>query len=284
MLLLAIVAAGALIWLAFFYFGSKGISRRADAGKEDAIRFELAAAPRSDRHVESLLAANPKSMSLLRQYVGNAMDRQDWPEALRRADLFIARLPKSADGRLARINILRMSGHGEESVALLRKLVRRTPKDPGVLWTWSEEAIRRQDWAEAVLRLERLRKWAPDWTLGHVEAAKALVASGRRDEAEALLAEAMRRSPEEWRIWQAAAWIAEGADEQAGAIRRWEQMRAAFPAEPAGFLGGAEALARAGEAAAAAALIRQARDFFPGDAAIKEAAARLVPEAPQEAV
>ena len=284
MLAVALGAASALIWLAFFYFGSKGVSRRANVGTEDGIRFELAAAPGSDRHVESLLAAHPNSEAALRQYVDNAAHRQDWPEALRRADLFIARRPKSAGGWLARVYILRMSGRGDESVVLLGKLAaRRMRKDPDVLWVWSEEAIRRQDRPEALLRLQRLRRKAPGRREGYTEAARVLAASGRRDEAEALLAEAMQRLPGEWRIWQTAASIAEGAGGQADAFRRWEEMRARFPGEPAGFVGGAEALARAGEAAAAAALIRQARDFFPGDKAVKEAAARLAPEAPQEA-
>ena len=278
MLLLAIVAAGVLFWVAFFYFGWKGISRRTDQAKEDDIWFELAVAPRSDRHVESLLASNPKSEALLRQYVGNAIDRQDWPEALRRAEMFVARRPRSAGGRLARIYVLRMSGCEAKSLALLRKAVRWMPRNREVLLAWSEEAVRRQDWPEALRRLERLRKRAPDWAAGYLLAADALVASGRRDEAEALLAEAMQRIPKDQWISQAAARIAEGANDLGKAIRLWEEMRALFPGEPTGFLGGAEALARAGETEAAAALIRQGRDFFPGNAAIKEAAARLAAE------
>jgi predicted Zn-dependent protease len=282
--LLTLGAASVLIWLAFFYFGSKGISRRGNAAREQEIRFELAAAPHSDRHVESLLVASPKNEDLLRRYAWNAAERQDWPEALRRADMYIARLPNSAGGWLSRSGVLRMSGQEEESVALLRKLVRHKPKDPEVLLAWSEEAIRRQDWAEAVRRLERLRKRAPDWPQTYLLAADALVAIRRREEAEAILAEGMRRLPEHWTIWQKAAWLAEAAGDLQGAVRHWDDMRARFPREPAGFLGGAEALAKAGETEAAAALIQQGRDYFPGNKAIKEAVARLAPEAPQDAV
>jgi Flp pilus assembly protein TadD len=54
-------------------------------------------------------------------------------------------------------------------------------------------------------------------------------------------------------------------------------MRTRFPGEPAGYLGGVEALVQAGRDAEAAALMRQARDFFPGDKTVADAAARLAP-------
>jgi hypothetical protein len=59
-------------------------------------------------------------------------------------------------------------------------------------------------------------------------------------------------------------------------------LRERFPGEPAGFLNGAEALERPSRGEDAAALIRQACDFFPGNKAIADAAARLAPpEAPE---
>ena len=111
--------------------------------------------------------------------------------------------------------------------------------------------------------------------------ANALIEDGRPDAAEAVIAEGLQHLPETWQMWQAAARIAEHLGDREEAIRRWQAMRAQFPSEPAGHLRLAEALAQAGRGAAAAEVIRQARDFFPGDKAIVEAAARLAPpEAP----
>lgn len=82
MLALAVGLAALLIWAVFAVFSYRGINHRANVSRDTALRFELKAAPWSDRHVESLLVRNPANPILLRQYVANAAERQDWPEAL----------------------------------------------------------------------------------------------------------------------------------------------------------------------------------------------------------
>ena len=108
-------------------------------------------------------------------------------------------------------------------------------------------------------------------------AADALVEDGRGDAAEALVAEGLRRLPDEWRLWQAAARVAERLDRQDEAIARWEAVRARFPGEPSGYVGGSQALERAGRTEEAASMIREASDFLPGNAEIAAVAARMVP-------
>jgi predicted Zn-dependent protease len=76
---------------------------------------------------------------------------------------------------------------------------------------------------------------------------------------------------------QAAARLAERLGNRDEAIRHWQALHSQFPGEAAGFLRLAEALAQAGRAEEAAALIREGRDFFPGNADITAAAARLAP-------
>jgi Flp pilus assembly protein TadD len=107
----------------------------------------------------------------------------------------------------------------------------------------------------------------------------------RRRRAETVIAEGQQRLRKEW-TWmmlRAAARAADRLGSHDEAIRRWDALREQFPAKPAGFLEGAEALARAGRSEGAAALIRQARDFFPGNKTIAAAAARLVPRETPEA-
>lgn len=279
MWLLAIVLAALLIWGAFFFFSYRRLDSAGLQERDNNLQFKLDAAPWSDHHVESLLARDPDSRVLLRQYVANARERQDWPEALRRADIFIARRPRLPGPRLTRIDILRSAGREEEADAELDKALRRMPRDPDLLLAWARVAMQHKDWPEASRRFARLRQRAPDRFEGyHEAAAEALIHAGRPDEAEAVIAEGLRRLPENWMMWHAAARIAGRLDNPDEAVRRWEAMRERFPMAPAGFLGGAEALAQVGRGEEAAALILQARDFFPGNKEIAAAAARLAPE------
>jgi predicted Zn-dependent protease len=274
---LACVIAAVLIWAACFFFGYRWITRNDVAGREEELRFALAAAPWSDGHVESLLARDPDSPTLLRQYVANAVERQDWPEAQRRADIFVARAPRLSEPWLTRIGILLRAGHDEEAAAELRKVVRRMPRDADVLLTQARRAGGAGDWPEASRCYARMRQDFPTRIEGYDESLDALVNDGHPDAVEAVIAEGMRRLPDAWMIWHGSARIAGRLGEHEEAVRRWEEMRTRFPVEPWGYLGGAEALAQAGRGEEAAVLIRQARDFFPGNKAIAEAAARLAP-------
>ena len=277
MLVLAIALAAALFWGGFLYFSFRRVAAGARDGHEDEVNFQMQAAPWSDRHVESLLAHNPRSPTLLHQYVRNAIERKELPEALRRADMFFARAPRSPASWLSRSEAMRNLGHGEDALALLRKAARRFPAEPDVLAAWAREASGREDWAEAARRFERLRKRCPWRVDGYEVAADVLVRDGRPDEAEAVIAEGVRRLPDDWMMWQAAARIAERLGNPEEAIRRWEALRLRFPGEAEGALQLAEALAKAGRGEAAATVIRQARDYFPGHKRIAEAAARLAP-------
>jgi tetratricopeptide (TPR) repeat protein len=276
-LLLLIALAGTLVWVAFIVFASRLLFRRAMEQREKDLKFKMEAAPRSDSHMESLLAGAPRSETLLRQYATNPAERGDWPEALRRADLFIARLPRSPAAWLARTTALQGAGREEEAAVALRKAVRFGPKDPATLFAWSRDAMKRKEWNEALRRYDRMRQYASHWHDSYTGAADALMELGRREEAEALVADGMRRHPQTWMMWHAAARIADRAGDLDEAIRRWEDMRTRFPTVSAGYHRGAVALERAGRVEEAAALIRQGRDFFPTDKDIAKAAARLAP-------
>lgn len=277
MLVLAFALAAILTWAAAVYFGMRHIRLGNEGKRESNILFQLKTAPWSDRHVESLLARNPRNPALLDQYVRNALERKDLPEALHRAEMFTARAPRSPDGWLAHVDALRRTGREEESLALLRTALHRLPRSPEILAAWAHEAARRKDWAEAARRFERVRQRAPNLVDGYESAANALVEDGRPEAAEALIAEGMHQVPNAWPMWQAAARIAERQGNREEAIRRWEALCAQFPGQPVGYLRLAEALTQAGRREAAADLLRQARDFFPGNKEVAKAAARLLP-------
>lgn len=277
--MLTVALAAVLIWGGFFFFASRQIRRRVRQGTESTLHFEMQSAPWSDRHIETLLSRNPSSAVLLRQYVTNALDRHEWQEALRRADMFTSRLPRLPGAWLSRIDALRCAGRAEDSVALLERTVLRLPPDPDVLLVWAREAALRRDWDEAARRHARFRRRYPARVEGYREAADALAEHGRTGEAEQLIAEGLRRMPEASALWHGHARIAERAGDMEEALRRWEAVRVHFPGEPAGFLRSAEAMVKAGHAADAETLIRQARDFFPESQPVRDALKRLVPAA-----
>jgi predicted Zn-dependent protease len=224
-----------------------------------------------------LLAPYPRSPTLLTQYCAIAARRQDWAEALRRAEIFVVRAPGAPWGWLFRVSALRQLGRPDEALDLLRQAVRRLPRDPEILIVWARQALEEKDRGEALRRFEKVRRVAPLRAEGYQEAVDVLAEDGRAEAAEALIAEGLRRLSGNWVMWQAAARLAERLARQEEAIARWEALRAAFPGEPAGYLHGSEALARAGRNEKAIAPIREAHDYFPGNKDISEAAARSIP-------
>ena len=273
----ALGIAALLIWGGFIYFTRRRLAYTGSKGIEDGLNFELQAAAWSDRHVETLLARHPGSPVLLTQYVENAISRDDWPEALRRVDLFTSRAPRQPKSWLARARVLRRMGRAEESACVLREALRLHGRNADILLAWAREAVERRDWAEANTRFARLRRRFPLRGEGYFETAFALVRAGQPEAAEALIAEGQRRLPKEVQMWYAAAETAERMDNLPEAIRRWEAMRHRFPTQAGGFLRGAAALKKSGDEAAATALLRQARDFFPANKEIAAAAAQLPP-------
>jgi predicted Zn-dependent protease len=284
MIATAIGLAGILIWAAVFYFGRRFLDRQLEVTRTEQIRFELEAAPWSEKHVETMLARNPRSEMLLTRHVWIAVELGDLPEALRRADLLLKRAPRSAEARLVVIDMLRRAGQEEQAARALREAAHRFPNEFGILLAEAREAIRRKDPAEALRYFERLRHGHRQSPEGYTEAADVLLGMGRRQEAESVLAEGLRHLPDHPNIWRSMAYVAERAGDLDEALRRWQETRERFPDDAESFRLSAEMLARAGRRDEAAALIRQARDFFPGDKAIKETAARLAQDAEKPAI
>ena len=264
-----------VIWVAMVLAIIRRFKRVLLAEQEKKLQDALNEGGWSDRLVESLLSSHPGSPAVLTQYVNNAADRQDWPEALRRSLIFATRAPGVPQSWLARIRVLQSAGRAEDSLDLLHQAVRRFPRAPEILTIWAQEAMQRQDWTEAVRRLARLRRHSPEDCYGYEAGANALLSAGRPEEAEALVATAIRRQPQEWRMWQAAARLAERQGHDAEAIRRWEALRERFNTVPEGFLSGAAALTKAGHTEAAAALIWKALSLFPSNNEVVAAAAKL---------
>jgi predicted Zn-dependent protease len=263
----------ALIWVALVYATIRRLRDTTATEREHALWGHLQSAAWSDQFVESLLESNPGSPVVLRQYVANARDRQDWPEALRRAELFVQRAPSLPEARLTYIEALAAAGRRDEAEALLDRLHRRHPFNAEVTLRWARAPAARSDWDEVVRRLATLRRRAPGRLEGYAEGADALVRLGRSAEAEAVLDKGMRKFPESNRMWQSVATFAETFHDPETVAAHWAAYREHFPNEVHGFTRGAAALVKDGRLDEADRLLAAANGFFPGNGDIAQAIA-----------
>ncbi|GAN76134.1 tetratricopeptide repeat protein [Acidisphaera rubrifaciens] len=92
--------------------------------------------------------------------------------------------------------------------ALLAAAIGRTPGDQGLLAQYADLATTRAEWEAAALRWGAVRAVAPDDSLAIVREAQALHLLGRTDEAQALVADAAARMPDDAMIAQAVSVLA----------------------------------------------------------------------------
>jgi predicted Zn-dependent protease len=273
MLLISAGIAAALIWIALVYATVRRLRKTSAKEREDSLAGSLRSAAWSDKFVESLLAKHPASPVLLNQYVTNARERQDWPEALRRAELFVTSAPSAPGALLTLSDVLRSAGRHDEAEAVLRRLRRRHPFNADVALRWARIPHIRSDWEESARRFAALRRRAPRRTEGYTEAADMLVRLGRLAEAETLIRTGMAKCPDSLWMWLSAAAFSERDNDPEVAVEAWEAFRARFPDNVTGFTRSAAALTKAGRDDEADRLLTAAIGFFPGNAEIARAIA-----------
>ena len=141
-------------------------------------------------------------------------------------------------------------------------LARFPDRFEGSMW-WAEVAMLRRDWPQASERWEEFRRTFPEYLMGYVRGAKALIRAGRLEEAETLAIEAVSRFPGRpgGHIQRAEVTMRRG--DWALASERWKEIRRAFPDHPSGYVRGAKALMDGGRLEEAEALVCETRERFP---------------------
>ncbi|HVH79779.1 MAG TPA: tetratricopeptide repeat protein [Stellaceae bacterium] len=208
----------------------------------------------------------PQDVGALIDWTDMAMRRRDWPESQRRCAALRERFPDHSFGYVVGARALRDAGDLVAAEALLAEAAERFPQDAGVLIDWADAAVRRRDWGEAQRRSALLRERLPDHVVGYVIGARALRDEGRHAAAEAMLADAMERFPQDMSVAGDYALLALIRRDWLEALNRYETMREAAP----GHLG-----ARLGIAAA----LKELRRFAEAETALIEAAERFPDEA-----
>src|SRR6185437_6976398 len=103
------------------------------------------------------------------------------------------------------------------------------PDEGRLRFEYAVAAAERADWPAATERWDIVRSSCPDQPAGFVGGAAALREQGRLDEAEALLAEAVTRFPDEQSAAVEHGWSANRRRDWPEAVQRWEAVRRRYP-------------------------------------------------------
>ena len=275
MLAVAISILAALVWGGFLYAAYRFSRSRNVCGQEKKLNDRVNAPPASDSTLEPLLLKFPKSPTLRRRYTANALQRQDWETALRRAAEFRAKCPREGDGWILGARALQGLKRDEEAETLLRTALRRLPRDLPLLLHMAGRAREREDWAEMARLMGLCRRHYPDRQEGYTQGAVALARAGRAGEARALLGQARTRFPTRLEPWTIEAEITEQAGAAEEALLVWTEIIGRFPLGWQGYTGKAGLLKRLGRTGEACELLRTAQSYFPENQPVAEALKRM---------
>jgi tetratricopeptide (TPR) repeat protein/2-polyprenyl-3-methyl-5-hydroxy-6-metoxy-1,4-benzoquinol methylase len=199
-------------------------------GYGDALRE----AGQFDKAELTLSDATARFPAYLWGWVGHARiatDRQEWEEASRRWQEVCRRFPDQSVGYAGSGEALHAMGRFDEAEATLLVAVRRFPEDLWASVHYAVVAERRENWIEALGRWEAVRTRFPASPQGYIGVGSALSALGRADEAEAALAVAVERFPNDyWALVHHGA-VASGMHRWDAAAERWARVREKFPDE-----------------------------------------------------
>ncbi|HEX6840444.1 MAG TPA: tetratricopeptide repeat protein, partial [Stellaceae bacterium] len=202
-------------------------------------------------------------------YAWVAHMRRDWPEAALRWQRVRERCATYPVGYTAGAAAQRELGRLDDAAALLEMAVARFPAEPGPLVEHAWFANHRRDWQAAIGLWEAVRRRFPAQIAAYIGGAQALREAGRLGDADALLATATERFPNDPGVRIEHAALASRRREWLEAAGRWDQVRARFPDHPASYTGAAQALREQRRFAEAGAVLEEALQRFPGDPGVR---------------
>jgi len=199
------------------------------------------------------------------EYARLAERTADRAEAMRQWQAVQARFPNLWQGYGEPARLLREQGDVAAAKEVLTEAITRFPAMARPLHELAQLAEAEKDWAAAIRYWRASMMLEPDISWVHGALATALRAQGEPDLAAQVLADAIKRFPEEAGLAIASARLAEAGDDWAAARRRWDHVCRRFPHLPAGPVGHAQALRRTGELDQAADILHAAAARLPGN-------------------
>lgn len=243
--------------------GTYSVGYTAGAG---ALR-ELGRVEEAAALLEDAAARFPDEAAPVVERAWFAQHRRDWDGAVQRWDEVRRRFPGQIAAYQGGSQALRETGRLEEAEALLAAGIDLFPGDAGLWIDHAALASRRRDWAEAARRWQAVRMRFPDHSASYTGAAQALREERRFEEADAILAEALRRFPRDPGVRSEYGWLAQLAGNLPEAQRRWQEMRERHPEHSVGYTAGAVVLRDQRRFGEAAALLIESIERFPNERA-----------------
>jgi predicted Zn-dependent protease len=275
MIIWIIIVGVIVVWVAG-YLGGWKFSRAEQAVDIDAKAMADMGA-RSENAIRDAMRRNPKSIFPASAWVDLAVAENNWPEALRRAHLFMAMFPKRPEGAAAVGRVLALSGRDEESDAFLESKLGQFKSQPALYIEYAENARRRGNLEEAGRRIQPALRKSPDAANAYLIAVSLCLSAGKFDEAEALLLEGEKAvgSGEGFFGPVPRAEIASHRKEWRQAAELWSEARMGQPTLPTCYFRGSAALRELGNLDAANDLITMGAEKFPDNPDIREEKERV---------
>jgi tetratricopeptide (TPR) repeat protein len=226
---------------------------------------DLAAA---EQVIDAALTRFPDFLGGFIVWADLAVRRQDWPEANARWEEVRKRFPEDGHGYIHGSFALLQLGRADDADLLLHDAVRAHPNDIWVVATWAYFAQQHLDAEEALRRFAAVRRLVPHHPEGYLGAARSLRNQRRFHEAEAMLAGALARFPNELAPVVEFAAVADARGDREDSIERWAIVRERFPDQEIGYVHAVELLRAAGRHQETEALLAAAVERFPGNAHI----------------
>lgn len=165
-----------------------------------------------------------------------AMQRGD-PEAASRLWEDIRRtFPDALPGYLEGVANFWHRGLLAEADVLATEAIARFPRSPPLRLQYCSIANARTDWVEAARRWAVMREMYPNLAAGYLQGVVALWQLGTMAEADAVLAEGVRRCPAHLEMFRQFAGMAVQGQDWIEALHRWRAFHAKFPGDPQGEL------------------------------------------------
>jgi tetratricopeptide (TPR) repeat protein len=177
--------------------------------------------------------------------------------------------PDVAAMLVQRARVARDAGRREEAADLLNTARQRFPKDDEAVIESGWLAHIGRDWPTAAHWWDIVRERTPHHVVGFVNGAAALREQGLLDQAEALLASAIERFPQQAAPWIDYAVCAQARKDWTESAARWARVRERFSTVPESYLGAANSLREQGKFSESQAVLDEAAERWPDDLRIK---------------
>jgi tetratricopeptide (TPR) repeat protein len=202
---------------------------------------------------------------LLADYAELAQARGKVIEASARWREVRKRFPDRPNGYVRDAANLIAAGRYRDAEALLRDAVRLCPDEPTVSIEYARSADSTGDVHEALKRWEAMLKAFPGVIDGYLGATSLLIAASRYEDAENVFHPALQLFPNSMDLAEMHARLAFAKYDFPEATKRWAAFRDRYPAIPAGYSGGVDALLALSQHSEARSLSERARALFPAD-------------------